>query len=162
MGCFVLLTRARRFGSDFIPCENGSGPRNVAAGIHQHLCEEAAEAPRPVVQRGRPDPHRDRREALASTRHHAFEMLLALVNADEANAGARRRPSVGARTENGPRRAALATCAIGSASPSAIWPAAGREHPPTVEDETGRVVVADLRTPGTTDVDCCASNAIGC
>jgi hypothetical protein len=128
-----------------------AAPRSVAAGIHEHLCEEATEAPRPAVQRGRPGPHRDRREALASARHHAFEMLLALVNAGEATQAC----DVG-------RPWALAReWAVTSAASnlrdweritSPISPAVGREDPPSVEGETGRVVVADLRTPGTIDV----------
>jgi hypothetical protein len=124
--------------------------RSVAAAIHEHLCEEAAQAPRPAVQRGRPGPHRDRREALASARHHAFEMLLALVNAGQA-----------AQVYEHGRPWALAEewAAMSGASNlrdwerirSAIKPPADHADP-TIKRENGRVVVSDLRTPGTIDV----------
>jgi hypothetical protein len=78
-------------------------------------------------------------------------MLLALVNAGEATQ---------ACDVDRPWALAREWAATSSTSnlrdweriTSAISPAPGREDPPTVEDETGRVVVADLQTPGTIDV----------
>lgn len=128
-----------------------AAPRSVAAAIHQHLCEEAAQAPRPAVQRGRPGPHRDRREALASARHHAFEMLLALVNAGEATQMCGHgRPW--ALAEEWAATSGASNLRDWERIRSAILPPAGHADPTTIKGETGRVVVSDLRTPGTIDV----------
>lgn len=131
--------------------ESPAPRRSIAAAIHEHLCEEAAHAPRPAVQRGRPGPHRDRREALASARHHAFEMLLALVNAGEATEMCGHGRSW-ALAEEWAATSGASNLRDWERIRSATRPPAGHNDPASSEGETGRVVVSDLRTPGTIDV----------